>query len=110
MDRTTVSLIAAILLTILCWAMAVTAIIPSEQPASFRAPDRVESYVVGSFDKLQVNKTYMLAPGEPPSCISREDFQEYGCTFHLKELIKEHTAEADIYTAIFLETESHTMK
>ena len=55
MDRTTVSLIAAILLTILCWAMAVTAIIPSEQPASFRAPDRVESYVVGSFDKLRAS-------------------------------------------------------
>lgn len=110
MDRTTVSLVSAILLTLLCWALAVSTFIPPEQPTSFRAPDRVESYIVGSFDKLQVNKTYVLALDESPSCISREDFQDYGCTFHLKELTKEHTDEADIYTAIFIEAESRTMK
>lgn len=110
MDRTTVSLISAIFLTLLCWMMAVSTFIPPEQPMTSRAPDCVESYVVGNFDKLQVNKTYVLAPDESPSCIPQEDFQDYGCTFQLKELTKERTDEADIYTAIFIEAESRTMK
>ncbi len=71
-------------------------------PAPYE-PDRVESYTVGSFDRLQIRKYYTLSPDDSPARIPREDFQQYGLVFHLSELTKERIGEADVYTAVFNE-------
>lgn len=77
---------------------------PARQPVSYYVPDYVESYTVGNFDQLQIQKVYYLAPEDSPAHISVEDFQAYGHYFALLELEKESTIGADIYTAIFRET------
>lgn len=78
---------------------------PDPQPVSYYKPDYVESYTVGSFDQLQICKIYYLTPEEGPDHISTEDFQEYGHYFTLLRLEKESTSYADIYTAVFRETD-----
>ena len=84
--------------------MVISVCKPSRQPVSYYAPDYVESYTVGSFDQLQIQKVYYLGPEDSPDRISVEDFQAYGRYFALLELEKESTADADIYTAVFRET------
>ena len=87
------------------WLWAVISVCkPTRQPVSYYAPDYVESYTVGSFDQLQIEKVYCLDPEDSPDRISVEDFQAYGRYFALLELEKESTAGADIYTAVFRET------
>lgn len=76
---------------------------PRQKTVSYYVPDYVESYTVGSFDRIQIRKVYHLAPGDSPAHISVEDFQEYGRYFALLELEKENAVNADIYTAIFQE-------
>lgn len=78
-------------------------VISDPQPVSYYTPDYVESYTVGSFDKLQICKVYCLSSEDTPDHIPTEDFQEYGRCFSLLELTKESCDEADIYTAVFRE-------
>ena len=78
---------------------------PSSQPVSYYTPDYVESYTVGSFDKLQICKIYCLALEDAPARIPTEDFEEYGQWFSLVELTKERCGTKYIYTAVFRETD-----
>lgn len=87
------------------WA-AISIYKPDRQPVSYYTPDYVESYTVGSFDKLQICKTYYLAPEDTPDRISTEDFQEFGRYFSLLKLTKESCDKMDIYMAVFQETGS----
>lgn len=90
------------ILAIWVW-VTISLCVSDPQPVSYYTPDYVESYTVGSFDKLEICKVYCLSPEDTPDRISTEDFQEYGHYFSLLELTKESCDEADIYTAVFQE-------
>ncbi|MGI6028843.1 MAG: hypothetical protein ACOX81_05505 [Candidatus Heteroscillospira sp.] len=94
-------------LAVLCaWLWVMLSICKPNQPAApCYSPDYVESYTVGSFDRLQIQKIYCLTGNDAPSRISTEDFQQYGRNFSMIELKKESAGGQDIYTAIFLETD-----
>ena len=105
MKRATFSLVLAFSMMGLCRWVAAYACESDGQTQPCRVPDHVESYTVGSLDRLQICKTYVLEPGENPTRISTETFQEYGSTFRLTELTEEHCGEVDIYTVIFTEAD-----
>lgn len=84
--------------------MVVSICRPDAPPAPYYTPDSVETYTVGSFDRLQICKVYCLTPEDTPDRISTEDFQQYGRNFALMELTKESETGVDIYIAIFMET------
>lgn len=104
MKRTAFELFFSFALMGLCLWLTAAALRSDGAATPYRSPDRVESYTVGSLDKLQIRRTYQLPPGEDPRHIPTTDFQEYGATFHLTELSMEHVDGFDIYTAIFNET------
>lgn len=105
MKRATFSLVLAFSMMGLCLWLAAYACAGDGQTLTYRVPDHVESYTVGSLDRLQICKTYVVEPGENPACISTEAFQEYGSTFCLTKLTEEHCGEVDIYTVIFTEAD-----
>lgn len=83
---------------------------PDQLAAPCYSPDYVESYTVGSFDRLQIQKIYCLTENDTPSRIPTEDFQQYGRNFSMIELKKESDGGQDIYTAIFLETDPTSIR
>ena len=104
MKRTMISLLLAFTLMGLCLWMTASSLMPNKQNVPRYKPDWIESYTVGSLDRLQIRKVYRLHPDDSPAGIPRDEFQEYGCTFCLTELTKEHLDGFDVYTAIFTET------
>lgn len=107
MKRTAFYLSCAFALMGACLWMAVSmGQTTHEQSVPCRGPDRMESYTVGSFDRLQIRKTYVLAPEETSGCISTTDFEEYGSCFHLYELVQEHIDGVEVCTAVFNEMPS----
>lgn len=104
MRRTLFSLLCAFGMMGLCLWIAVSSLCAEGRTAPCYQPDRVESYTVGSLDRLQIRKIYLLSPEDTPDRISTDDFQEYGCSFRLSELTKEPIGGSVVYTAVFIET------
>lgn len=103
--KQTLCLALSFSLMALCLWMTVSTLRADRQTLPYLKPDRVESYTVGSFDRLQIQKTYLLSPGETPDRISTEDFQEYGSLFHLTGLFKGYVDGTIAYTAVFTEAD-----
>lgn len=104
MKRTAFELFFAFVLMGTCLWLTAAAFRADREVVPYFSPDRVESYTVGSFDRLQIRRTYLLPPGESARHIPTADFQEYGAAFHLTELTMEHIDGLDVYTAVFNET------
>lgn len=105
MKRNTISLLLAFSMMGLCLWVAVRTYAADKQALPCRVPDHVESYTMGSLDRLQISKTYLIEPGEDPANISTKPFQAFGTTFTLSEMTKEQADGVDIYTVIFTEAE-----
>ena len=103
MKQTVRSILCIVGIVVIWFWVTISLCMSDPRPVSYYTPDYVESYTVGSFDKLQICKVYCLSSVDMPDRIPTEDFQEYGHCFFLLELTKESCDEADIYTAVFRE-------
>ncbi len=77
--------------------------------AEIYSPVSVDSYTMGSFDTLCIQKVYQLSPSDDPSGIPTDDFVERGMLYHLSELTSADNEGPDCktvtYTAVFTGTE-----
>ena len=103
MKQTVRSIFCIVGIVVIWLWVTISLCVSDPKPVSYYTPDYVESYTIGSFDKLQICKVYCLSSEDTPDRISTEDFQEYGRCFSLLELTKESCDETDIYTAVFRE-------
>lgn len=106
MKRTMISLLLAFSMMGFCLVLAVNELTTDTQPVTHYKPAYVESFTVGSSERLQIRKVYVLAPEDSPKGISTNSFQECGCTFCLTELSKKQMGRFDVYTAVFMETDA----
>lgn len=69
----------------------------------------VDSYTMGNFDTLCIQKVYQLSPSDDPSGIPTDDFVERGMLYRLSELTSADNEGPDCkavtYTAVFTGTE-----
>lgn len=90
-----------VILAICCIGLLIAPAYFSDEQQFYYAPDRVESYTVGDFDRLQIRKIYWRSITDDPAHISTKDFELNGWNYHMVEMDKEELDGQITYTVIF---------
>lgn len=80
-----------ILFTMCLLAVILSGCVPvyaAQEEHSSYYPISVEEYTAGSLDEHRIEKVYQLSLSDDPSQIPTEDFERYGCTYHLLDMTR----------------------